>query len=579
MATFSIPDDKGKIIQPNSGNSLGNVFASYGLDLDTNRGKIRLSAQVKEALTDADDADFAGYAAAIVPYSGDLYAVSDFTFKADIDTPTTGWTKETAGTEPDVGNTITDAVVFDGLLLVADATDIHSYNGTTWSGTYWTSTLGQSALQSGERHLMKVGSDGNLYIVDNGNKLYKVHPVSGATVTGAGTLDFSATSLEFTALATTSTRLWIGCKDTGGNFGAILEWDMSAESTAVNRIHEIQAEAVRCIAVWNDVPYAVLSDGRIKYFNGVNFVDYEGFEFPVAEGQKLSADFIHPNGWDIIDDLPHFLVTGRTATQTEATATREANWAMPAGVWCMDPKVGLYCRFPIGTGESTQEDYGKPTIKQVGALFAMKSGRYDTTKFLASYEYYLDNGSTARSVLAYYDNSNSQATRGWLVTPFATSLREQWKLTELFHEPLPANAKINVYHRSSDEDGVLLSGTWVNTTTFNAVATLTGIEAGDLAYIKGGPGSNQWIKVAGVSESSTVTSLVLAEANSFATGGDVGAVQVFNFKYMGTISDTTRDHHDLAVPTSEKKRKRQFLFEIIQPASTSIEIDYIIIST
>jgi len=583
---FSVPDEKGRILQPNDGKNTGNVFATYGIDL--NEGKIKLSEQSKVMLDEQNTSTFDGYAAAIMPLSlngrtGQLMALSDRAFATDFDDPTGTWTISTSGTDPDGGNTVSDMESFDGLLIASGSSssgtqDLLSWNGTTWA-SYWKGTLGQSGFATGFRTLLKRGSDGNLYLTVDGNKLWKIDPNTGADVSGAGTLDFSATPYQFTCLARTSTRMFIGTKNLSGGNGAIIEWDMSPSSSTANKIHDIGEEAVRCIAVKDDVPYAVLSDGTIKYFNNLSFVEYKGFRFPVEKNAKLSEDFIHPNGWDIIDDKIHFLVTGRTNTTNVPTGEAQSYWAMPAGVWCLDPDVGLYHRFALGANTASQSDYGMGAITNVGALFAVKLNSDTSTKFLASYEYRLTDSTTTTAVIAYHDRANALASRGHIITPFSLSLSEAFRQVEAFHKPLSAGSKIKVYSRAEDAPAVSLSGFWLSTTAFNYVGVDTGIVIGDVVFIKAGKGAGQWRRVTDVAESETVTSLTFDEANTLATANEYGVVDVFKFRYMGVIEDTTQDYHSFTLPNVEKKRKRQFLFEIIQPAATEIEIDYIIVNT
>lgn len=579
---FSIPDEKGRFTQPNDGSDTGNIFSSYNLDLDERR--ITVSPQSKILMSETANADFNGYAAAIFPYStdgssGKLFAISDKAFSTTFNTPTGTWTEETTGNEPLVGNTVTDGVVFNGLALVSDTTDIYAWNGTTWIDNYWTVSLGQSPLTTGQRHLMIVGSDGNLYVVDEGNKLYRVNPLSGATVSGAGTLDFSAEPIEFTCLARTSTRLFIGTKNLSGNEAYIIEWDMSPSSTNANRTHKIGESAVLCIAVKNDIPYAVLSDGTIKYFDNVNFVEYQGFQFPVQKGYKLADSFIHPNGWDVIDDNIHFLVNGRTSTQPVNTGVNEAYWAMPAGIWCLDPDIGLYHRFALGMNSGSQLDFGQPAMREVGALYAIKGSSDTTTKFLASFQYRIPQTNASEAVLVYTDTANTQQSRGHLITPFVFSLREQWKLVEIFNKALASGSKINVYSRAEKLDSLPYLGHWADTFTFNITDTSTGIVKGDMVFVKAGPGAGQWLKVKTVTASSSTTSLEFETANIYAVANDHGNINSFNFSFMGTIDNTTRDYHDFAVSNADKKRKRQFLFEFIQAPESEIEVDYIIVNT
>lgn len=574
-ARYSLPNEKG-YSQPNKDNRSGNIFATYNINLED--GGVRTSAQVKKLLTDADNVDFAGYAGSMVQYgdalTGDLFAISDKAFRADANTPLGTYTESTTGTEPDSGNAIMDSAYFDSLVLVSEATDIKAWNGSTWS-SWWTGTLGASALTTGTRHLMEVGADGNLYVTDLGNKLYKVNTSGSETLSGAGTLDFSATNYRFTALESNSTRLWIGTEDLSGEEAIIIEWDMAPNSNTANRLHKVGAQKVMCIAIWNDTPIAILSNGQVKYFNGDSFVNFDkSIMFPVEGDAHLDEDFIHPNGWAIIDDLPHFLVSGRTRNATIQTSVVENSYSMPSGVWCLNPSIGLYHRFALGTGESTQEDYGKICIKEVGFLYALQN---PNSKFICSYEYYLDNGTTARSVLAYHDDTNSQAGRSYLITPFVYNFRNALKSVEQYHKKMSGGEKIKVYYRHEEDDATDLLGTWADTSTFNIVSTGLGISDGDLVLIKMGAGSGQLIRVADVTESSTVTSITLEEANTFATATDVGAIDVLNFRSMGSISDTTQDYHTLNIPADGLHRKTQFLFEFRQAASNEMDLDYAII--
>lgn len=577
---YSLPDDKGRYSQPNNGNSRGNIYMTYGIDLHDNVGRLSVSTQVKKLINDADDAQFAGYAGSIGAYStdgvtGKIFAVSDEVFSANFTDQLGAWTEETAGSAPSSGNTIMDSAFFDGLFLVSEAYDIKSWNGSTWA-SWWKTTLGQASLEAGERHLIWTGKDGNLYIVDNGNKVYRVTPTGTVTKTGNGTLDFSATQYEITCAVPNSSRSFIGTVDLTGEEAVILEWDMSPSASTANRLHPTGAKSVRCIAVWNDTPIALLSNGKVKYFDGTSFVEFkESVQFPVTDGYELDDQFVHPNGWAIIDDMPHFLITGRVESTSTLTGTKNASYQMPAGVWALDPSIGLYHRFALGAGLSTPEDYGKMQIVQVGALYSLQKNE---SKFLASYEYRLDTEAANRSVLVYHDAAGTAAGRGYLMTPYIYSLRETLKKSELFHKELVTGEKIKVYYRNKTEDVLAQSGTWATTSTFHIVGTSLGIEKGDIAFIKMGPGSGQLLKVSDVSESSTVTVITFSEANTFASVNDLGVADFTNFRFMGEITSTTADYHQFSIPEQGKKRKTQFLFEFQQAANNTMELDFAIIT-
>lgn len=581
MATFSIPNDKGEFSQPNKGDSQGNIHMTYGIDL--NDGRISVSPQVKKLINNNDQANFSGYAGSIGAYPPlEIFAVSDMAFVTDLDDPFGVWSESTqlgviTGEEPDSGNTIMDSAYFDSLFLVSTSTDIKAWNGATWS-SWWNGTLGEANLVAGDRHLLWTGPNGNLYIVDNGNKVYTVPTVGSPILTGAGTLDLSATKYEITCAVPTATRSFIGTVDLSGEEAVIAEWDMSPNATTANKFHRVGAKGVRCIAVWGETVIAILSNGVAKYFDGLSFVDFKkSTRFPVREGYELSSNFIHPNGWAIIDDMPHFLVNGRVdITNTTFAQSKQAPYQMPSGVWCLDPSIGLYHRFALGTGLSTQEDYGKMQVDDVGALYSLQNS---ASKFLASYEYVLDDESAVKSVLVYHDAANTKPSRGFLMTSFAHGFREMWKKVEAFHKKLVTGEKIKLYYRTEKSDVIGKSGTWATTSTFHILGTSLGIVQNDVAFIKMGNGSGQLLRVQNVSETATVTVVTFEEPNTFVTAGDLGVADFLNFRFMGEVTSTTNDYHAFTVPEQGRRRKTQFLFEFQQAAENTMELDFAIINT
>jgi len=575
---FQIPDDKGRIRQPNNGDSQGNVHMTYGIDFETNKGRIEISEQVKKLVNNLDNANFNGYAASIAAFTlpggstGKIFAVSDKTFSADIGDPLATWTQESSGSVPDSGNTIMDSAYFNGLFLVSEATNIKAWNGTTWS-SWWQGTLGQAALSAGQRHIIWVGSDGNLYIVDGGNKVYKVTPTGTVSKTGGGTLDFSASNYRISCGVTSSNRSFIGTVDLTGEEAVIIEWDMSAQASSANKLHPIGAKGVRCIAIWNDRPVAILSNGKVKYFDGFSFIEFETpIQFPLTDNTQLATNFIHPNGWAIIDNLPHFLVTGRTDTQELITATKQASYQMPSGVWCLDPSIGLYHRFTLGTGITPQKDYGKMNIVEVGALYSLQKSE---SKFLASYEYRSEDETTNRSVLVYHDAQNTQDGRGFLMTPFAFSLKNPWKKLDVFHKALTNDNKVRVFYRTDKKESLAQSGVWVSPSQFNVNGVSLGITKGDTAFVKMGNGSGQLLKIANVTESASITVVIFDDVNNFVTTNDKGVLDFFNFRFMGEVTSTTQDLSSFTLPEQARRRKTQLLFEVQQKASSKSEIDFV----
>lgn len=575
---FSVPNEQKQFSQPNDGDAFGNLFATYNLDLKSNKGRMRVGEGVRKAFTNADNADFDGYAAQIVTYTGGtggIFAISGKAFSTADETPTSGWAQaSTSGEDPDGGNTVADATVFDGLLLVSGSAtsgtqDILAWNGTTWS-SWWKTTLSQTGFATGHRTLLRVGADGNLYLTVESNKLYKVTPTPTVSVSGAGTLDFSATPHTFECMETSSNRLWIGTQNDSGE-AIVIEWDMAPNSISANRLHKVGCKAVWAIAIWNDVPYAVCSDGKLRAFNGSGFEVVA--QFP--SGEKLLEDeYVHPNGWAIIDGLPHFLTKGGEDNGNNTyTRAKGSNWYFPAGVYCYDPAIGIYHRFAIGAGASTQEDYGQHSIKYIGALYALDD---PDTKFLASYEYYTDTAGTAVSILAYHDRAKTKPVRAFFATPPIDTLTNPLKAVKTIHKRLGAGDQINLYYRTREEDSTILDGTWSNATAFHTTDTATDVSEGDVALFKIGPGAGQLRRIAGKETSTNVTVLTFADTD-FVAADDTSTLEVLNFKHLGTI-DGQAEWKEVKIPSAVTGRSFQLLVEIVQAAGNKQELDYCIIS-
>lgn len=583
MAKQIIPNNK-RWTQPNNGDAFGEIYASYGMDFFENEGRARVSRSLVKIIDQDDDLgtgdnQFDSYAHSIITDGSRYFAIGDDVFRTGLSgqiTASNNWSLDEESDVPSVGNTVSNAEYFDGNLLVADGDDIAAWGGSSWDDDWWTNTIGGTALQVGKRRFMKVGANGNLYITDDGNKVYRLPPNSTSqSESGNGTLDFSATDYEFTCMEPSASRMWIGYKSQDGN-GGIIEWDMSANASTANRIHKLGA-IPRCIAVWEDTPIAIMSDGRVRYFNGTQFVEYENVRLPKIY-DRYEEDMIHPNGWDIIDGLPHFLIAGqKEASGTTYTENTQAPWIFPSAVYCLDPKIGLYPRFTLTNGLATEDDYSQPAVAAVGALTAFDTIDGYGTNFLCSYEVY-DESKSTHAILAYMDRNNSRDNKGYVaLRPVEDP--SGYKNIEIVHRLLESGNRIRAFYRQYDEDSVFTEGVWFSSTQFNTTDSVTGVEAGNIAWVKHGKGAGQFLRVESVTDNGTVKEIRFKDSNTSVSQNDDTTLEFINFKYMGDITNTTLDYHTLTFPTRSKSRKMTVLLEVTQLAETKNEIDYITVET
>ena len=576
-----LPSKERVYSQPNTGDSKGNIFATWNIDLEKNSGKMGVSNPMKKTFDSTDDATLDGYFAKILKYGLSYWAVSDEMYKTSINddpTLTASWSQDATLNTPDFGNTSTDAVVFDGLLLTMDSAggsapdtgDIRSFDGTTWA-SWWVTTLGQAKLDVSETFAFEVASDGNFYTTDGGNLIHRVTPAGAVSYAGtdAGTLDFSATTHIFTCMESNSNRLWIGTENPDGE-AIVIEWDMGSQSISANRLHKVGHSRVNAIAIWNDTPIAILGDGSAKYFNGVSFVEFENkLRFPKTD-EKLQDGWLHKNGWAIIDNLPHFLVAPRLDTSDAGSVQLSTqNWQFPAGIYCLEPKIGIYCKYAIGSGAST--DYGQLGVYNTGALFAKE---LENTKFLASY----DHGESAVPILVHEERANTLDQRAIISTTQFESGKEVWEKVETLHKKLASGDELRIYYRQFDRATNVLDGTWADTTHFHSTDSISGVTKGDLVMVKIGNGAGTLTRVAETSSSATVNIVTVEDANTLVSAEDAGIIEIINFRKVGVIDNTTLDWHDMSIPSLTKGRKIQLLIEFRQGAGNINELDSVIIN-
>jgi hypothetical protein len=597
MAEYRIPTEERRFSQLNQGDVFGNVRASFGVDFSMNKGRVALSTPTDNVFDEDDENTFGPEPVnAFAFYDGFYWCVSNNNVhKSGAQNPISGWAADTAVGSPDTGGQRSDMVVFDGLLLVSSATSddetIYSWNGSVWAN-WWETTLGQSAFAGNSFIPMEVGPQGDLFILEDEDQVYRVDTAGSVTAPGSnGALDFSADTVGLICMASSSTRLWLGGYDTNIERGVIVEWDMSENSTKPNRIHKVAAAGVRCIAIHNDSPIAVLSNGNILLFNGVAFEEAD-FRFPRARrGTKYLNDvrassgaaadtLIHPNGWAIIDGLPHFLVGGSMYDATNNTnikATKNGDWEFPGGVWCLDPDIGLYHRFPMEREIGTT-GVGTAAIGKVGALFSAVT---DTSRFIAGANVYSDSSGTEKSVMFADDKDRTSQTRGWFATqpvPSPTA-KSTWNKIGVGHSVFENSANsivLSVKQKNHANLPFVADVTWQSTTQFTSTdADFASVEAGHRIQCILGEGAGSTAFVTDNNESGGTYTVDLDDTIVGVAATDTGSVRVDNFIKVGVADNTVLDYDEFDIPSTDRSNKLTLNIEMRGAAGSDMEIDQV----
>lgn len=594
MSTFSIPDQNGNISQPNKGELLGNLYATYGVDLSTEQGRMIASPALKNVFDEDDDADFDNPVGSFKFYNSKWWAAADVLFSSASGYPDSAWTQDATASSPSGDWKEIDMEVFNSLLLVsgvgASQDDIFAYNGSAWS-SWWKGTLAQTALNATVFKPIRLGATGRLYILDQQNKVYNVTTAGVPTKTGNGTLDFSATTYKFICMEPNSTKLWLGGTDTARGSAVVVEWDMSLNSSTANKVHKLNGRSVQAIVIWNDNPIAVLSNGELHAFNGSYFekipdanlpnpplgYTYKG-ELGGASTITVDSGIIHPNGWSIIDGLPHLFFN--TKLVNKSGTEFGGHWNAPAGIYCYDPSVGLYCRFGVARDYGTS-DYGAPHVTDHGAMTFVGSG---AGEFLASAKIYNTSSVTSKSVLMLHDNERAKTSRGWFVTiPFQTTGNDLWQMLEVMHKKLAdSDDEIRVKYRFNKSDALPDEAdiVWTGDNSFTSTDTMfSNVSVGDEVTVVRGNGAGLIAHVSAKSYSNPTYTITLDDTNVGVSVLDSARVRVDNWRKLAVIDSLTTSYDSYSIPAVEDSFKIWIKMELRCGVGSEIELDRLVITS
>lgn len=591
---------RGEISAMNKGDIYGSLSYSRGIDFSTEKGRILNSPTCLKIINENDLPTLTDPIVAFAVSDSRWYGAGTKVFRNASGTtdPTNTWALDTSTGTPTTTLLESDLVYFNGRLRVSGVNtgDIYELNGTTWS-SWWkgVGALNQSALSTGRFVPLKVAPNGRLYILDNANKVYNVTTGGTVTKSGNGTLDFSSTGYVFQCMQMSSTRMWLGGRDGATGMGVVVEWDMSLNEATPNKIYSIEGTGVCNVLIWDDSPVLLLTDGTMRFFDGSSFYRKDGAQLPKAPAGyvyrpdlvrtsflNLSSFNIHPNGSAVIDGLPHYLMSLTLRDSTD-TNVRGQDPKFIAGVFCYDPEIGLYNRFPIEVnGATTGFGANAPISASSITMGALISAPSQKTSFIGSARFNTD-GDT-RAVIFSDDKARSLASRGFFVlNPFVGTAKDLWEKVEVFATRFKNSSdRILLKYRlgKSPNFPFMATATQTSTTTFTSTdANFANVSQGDWVYITYGSGSGCTAHVSTISYSAPTYTVTLDEATIGYQANSAIEVIVDNFKRLATIDNAKTDYHAPSVPATEGSHTFWLMVELRSSAGSIVELDKIIVTS
>jgi hypothetical protein len=314
--------------QLNDGDILGALAETHNCCL-CETGKIKLN---KKSIAHATDvADFEQIHD-IAQFGGQTYLITDGkVFDGDLD----GDSFTVTTSSPNL-DTRTSAVVFNSLLYVNDGSTVDNFDGSsTWTSNVITglSTANgvphpMTIFESLASHQLAIGDANSVKVYD-----------SASPSAGNGTNLSIPANYIVTTLAYRNGYLYVGTKDEDGNEALVFVWNGSGAAAQYS-------VPMGASWVWSLVPYGntvagLTNEGELFMLNGNQKVTLAGLPLYYNSGQRWyagtssTATTVSLNGLTVIGDRIFMNIEGQIDNNGYVEGMQD-------GVWCYDPRVGLY---------------------------------------------------------------------------------------------------------------------------------------------------------------------------------------------------------------------------------------------
>lgn len=331
---INLPNQEKQWNQANQSDLFGNVHVTKNITFDT-EGYLNLSYSSRASMNETIDADFDNPAVMLFNEDYNYFVATwDSAFQTDSNILKSYPIQITTSGVPST-DIQTDAVWFGGLMAVSQDTDLDYYNV---SANTWTDT-NISLNNNGQHPLQNFWSLSALAVANVNTVGMYAQPLT-ATPTLINTLTISS-DLEITSMVYFNQNLYIGTYNVYGGNAYMYVWN--GLGTAAQQVYEVKSPTILSMCVHQDAVWLTVGNGSLLKFNGgsFDFVD----AFPMYYNNQSMVDNL--------GNLPMYKNTmvsnGHLLYILFSNDDNNNNRLLdqPDGIWCYDPKVGLYHRYSM----------------------------------------------------------------------------------------------------------------------------------------------------------------------------------------------------------------------------------------
>lgn len=328
-------------IQTNTSDLSGNLFATKNVNFDS-EGYLSLSNAVPAIISQADDANFDEVAAFCrCDDYGYYVGTHDEPFQLDENKPYGVLPTIITTTDNRSPGIYGGAVFFGNSMIVTSGTGAGYY---TPSSNTWTNTnISLTATSQSQHQVAHFLSLNALAVANVSDVALYEYPIS-ATPTpfasgGVNSKVILPANFYVTGIAYFNDNLYIGTMNRQGGKAAMYVWD--GTGTAAQSVYEVDSVIIWDVTSYEDSIVVITGSGQLLRFNGSGFTQLSAL--PIYYSDRMMADetniAMYRNTLKANGDLLYI------------------NWSsdaypykvndQPDGIWCYDPKVGMYHRYAL----------------------------------------------------------------------------------------------------------------------------------------------------------------------------------------------------------------------------------------
>lgn len=485
-----LPNEKKIYLQNNRTNvfPIGNLWSTFGVDLQSNLGAFRASPRLIMNTTTTDDADL-GCPVAFKWFDTKIWAICDTHIFSNTGLPSASFTD--------------DASTGFQTNYIADESDMEVFNGTlcatTTNGLYSKAPNGAGTGAWTKRDTINTGSQHNtcyfkrydrLYYADSTCKIKSIDTTWAVASPGSdyaiNLAPVSTDEYTITSMKTTSQFIWVGTINrlNKGGVGHISQWDgISAQTSNEFTLNNSQGCLAIAIDPRFDAPYALDTNGVLSAWNGSGFAEVGRLPFPFSQLPYNVDDtdaerYVHFNGMYFTKNGTLRVVINNRANDGNVIEN------IPSGIWEWTKDTGFVHTQPFTytpRATTTVTDWGQNRIARVGALVSMNiptNASSDGTVMVGA-TVYTDASSTKSAI--FYDNSlNTAQKKAYYVSDWMESqaMADSWDvLWTSYRKALAASDSIAYKYRIEETDPTEGTITWTSTTTFTILNSAVDVSA------------------------------------------------------------------------------------------------------